>query len=121
VPVSASQISVPDLAAETGSMTGWWVPSLSPTTSTIQSDQTPDFQADPKQALSVGIFAGIFLFFRSPVRLAVSQADFSLPSLHLHCQSKPDDSDGHSDAADRLNDVEATLARFKLSTNPADR
>jgi hypothetical protein len=26
-------------------------------------NQHPDFQADPKQALSVGIFAGIFLFF----------------------------------------------------------
>jgi hypothetical protein len=37
VPVSASQISVPDLAAETGSMTGGWVASLCPTTSTKQS------------------------------------------------------------------------------------
>jgi hypothetical protein len=30
----------------------------------------------------VGNFAGIVLFFQSPVTPAVSQADFSLPSLH---------------------------------------
>jgi hypothetical protein len=30
----------------------------------------------------VGIFAGIVLLFQSPVTLAVSQADFSLPSPH---------------------------------------
>ncbi len=30
----------------------------------------------------MGIFAGIVPLFRSPVTLAVSQADFSLPSLH---------------------------------------
>jgi hypothetical protein len=40
--------------------------------------------------------------------------------LSLHRQSKPDDRDGHADAADRLSDV-ATLPRFKFSTNPADR
>jgi hypothetical protein len=49
---------------------------------TIQSYQTADFQAEKKQAVSVGIFAGIVLFFQSPVTLAVSQADFSLPSPH---------------------------------------
>jgi hypothetical protein len=49
---------------------------------TIQSYQTADFQAESKQAVSVGIFAGTVLFSRSPVTLAVSQAEFSLPSLH---------------------------------------
>ena len=49
---------------------------------TIQSSRTADFQADSKPAVSVGIFAGIVLLFRSLVTLAVSQADFSLPSLH---------------------------------------
>jgi hypothetical protein len=53
-----------------------------PVAPTIQSDQTADFQAESKQAVSAGVSAGIFLLFRSPVTLAVSQADFSLPSLH---------------------------------------
>jgi len=35
--VSASEISVPGSVAETGSMTGWWVTSLCPITSTTQS------------------------------------------------------------------------------------
>jgi hypothetical protein len=48
---------------------------------TIQSFQTADFRADSKEAVSVGIFAGIVPLFRSLVTLAVSQADFSLPSL----------------------------------------
>jgi hypothetical protein len=34
--------------AETGSMTGWWVPSLSPTGPTIQSPQTARFPHDVK-------------------------------------------------------------------------
>jgi hypothetical protein len=63
-------------------MTGWWVASLCPITSTIQSFRTTDFQADSKRAVSVGIFAGIVPLFRSLVTLAVSQADFGLPSLH---------------------------------------
>jgi hypothetical protein len=50
--------------------------------STIQFLRTADFQADSKRAVSVGIFAGIVPLFRSLVTLAVSQADFSLPSLH---------------------------------------
>jgi hypothetical protein len=46
------------------------------------SHQTADFQAESKQAVSVGIFAGVILLFQSPVTPAVFQADFSLPSLH---------------------------------------
>ena len=49
---------------------------------TIQSSGTADFQANSKPAVSVGIFAGIVPLFRSLVTLAVSQADFGLPSLH---------------------------------------
>ena len=43
---------------------------------TIQSPRTADFQAGSKRAVSVGIFAGIVPLCRSPVTLAVSQADF---------------------------------------------
>jgi hypothetical protein len=43
---------------------------------TIQSFRTADFQADLKRAVSVGIFPGIVPLLRSPVTLAVSQADF---------------------------------------------
>jgi hypothetical protein len=46
MPVSASQISAPGSAAETGSMTGWWVASLCPSASTIQSSQTARFRYD---------------------------------------------------------------------------
>src|SRR6267378_7846359 len=53
-----------------------------PMTSTIQSYETADPGADSRLAVSVGIFAGIVPLFRSPVALAISQADFSLPSLH---------------------------------------
>jgi len=49
---------------------------------TIQSFKTAHFQTDSKRAVSGGIFAGIVPLFRSLVTLAVSQADFSLPSLH---------------------------------------
>jgi hypothetical protein len=49
---------------------------------TSKSFKTADFQTDSKRAVSVGIFAGIIPRFRSLVTLAVSQADFSLPSLH---------------------------------------
>src|SRR5258707_13701928 len=66
----------------TGSMTGWGVGSSVPSVSTIQSFQTADLRAGSKEAVSVGIFAGIIPLFRSLVTLAVSQADFSLPSLH---------------------------------------
>jgi hypothetical protein len=45
-------------------MTGWWVPSLSPTNSTIQSHQTAGFHADLKQVASAGVFAGFRLSFR---------------------------------------------------------
>jgi hypothetical protein len=38
-----------------------------PVAPTIQSYETADFQVESKQAISVGIFAGIFLSFRSPV------------------------------------------------------
>jgi hypothetical protein len=63
-------------------VTAWGVGSLVPSVSTIQFLRTADFQADSKRAVSVGIFAGIVPLFRSLVTLAVSQADFSLPSLH---------------------------------------
>ena len=43
---------------------------------TIQSFQTTDLWAGSKEAISVGIFAGIIPLFRSLVILAVSQADF---------------------------------------------
>jgi hypothetical protein len=39
---------------------------------TIQSHQTADFQADLKQAVSAGIFAGIVPVFRSLVRYPVA-------------------------------------------------
>jgi hypothetical protein len=42
--------------AETGSLTGWWVPSLSLTISTIQPLQTAYFRRDVKQGISVGTF-----------------------------------------------------------------
>jgi hypothetical protein len=57
-------------------MTAWGVGSLVQMVSTIQSPRTADFQAGSKRAVSVGIFAGIVPPFRSPVTLAVSQADF---------------------------------------------
>ena|SRR6266850_1079625 len=67
----------------TGRFDDWvGVGSSVPSVSTIKSPRTADFEADSKRAVSVGIFAGIVLVFRSPVTLAVSQVDFSLPSLH---------------------------------------
>ena len=57
-------------------MTGWGVGSSVPSVSTIQSFQTTDLRAGSKEAISVGIFAGIIPLFRSLVILAVSQADF---------------------------------------------
>src|SRR5258708_7271275 len=53
-----------------------------PVAPTIQSFQTADLRAGSKEAVSVGIFAGIIPLFRSLVTLAVSQADSGLPSLH---------------------------------------
>jgi len=80
-PVSASKISVPDSDVR-DRFDDWGVGSSVPSSSTIQSHQTADVQAESKQAVSVGIFASIVLLFRSPVTLAVSQADSSLPSPH---------------------------------------
>jgi hypothetical protein len=48
------KIPFPTRISETGSMTGWWVISLSPTNSAIQSPQTTRFSVDPKQAVSGG-------------------------------------------------------------------
>jgi hypothetical protein len=62
--------------------TAWGAASSDHTISTIQSFQTTDLRAGSKEAISVGIFAGIIPLFRSLVTLAVSQADFCLPSLH---------------------------------------
>jgi hypothetical protein len=60
-------------------MTGWGVGSSNHTVSTIQSYETANPGADSLWADSVGIFAGIVPLFRSPVTLAVSQADFWPP------------------------------------------
>ena len=49
-----------------------------PITPTIQSFQTADFRADSKEAVSVGIFAGIVALVRSPVTLSVFHADMSI-------------------------------------------
>jgi hypothetical protein len=49
---------------------------------TIQSNQTAGFRADKKQAVSVGISAGIVPLRRSLATLVVSKPDFGLPSLH---------------------------------------
>jgi hypothetical protein len=68
--------------SETGSTTGWGVGSSVRSSPTIQSHQPADFQPESKQAVPVGICAGILLLFRSPVTRAVSQADFRLPSPH---------------------------------------
>jgi hypothetical protein len=68
--------------SETGSTTGWGVGSSVHSSPTIQSHQTADFQAESKQAVSAGIFAGIVRLFPSPVKLPVSQVEFSLPSPH---------------------------------------
>jgi hypothetical protein len=64
------------LLPETGSIPAWGAGSLVQIISTIQSPRTTDFQTGSKRAVSVGIFAGIVPLFRSPVTLAVSQADF---------------------------------------------
>jgi hypothetical protein len=58
------------------------VPGSSPGAPTIQSYRTTNPRADSEQAVSWGIFASIVALVRSPVTPAVSQADFSLPSLH---------------------------------------
>ena len=63
-------------------MTAWGAASLVQMVSTIQSYRTTNPRADSEQAVSWGIFAGIVAPVRSPVTPAVSQADFSLPSLH---------------------------------------
>lgn len=61
-------------------------PSLSgvrvPLWSTTQSYEIANPGGHAKQAASSGIFASIFPLFRSPVTLAVSQADSSRLSLH---------------------------------------
>jgi hypothetical protein len=49
---------------------------------TIQSRQTAVFRAAQKQAVCVGISAGIVPLRRSLVKLVLSRPDFSLPSLH---------------------------------------
>jgi hypothetical protein len=63
-------------------MTAWGASSLIQIVSTIQSYETANPRPASGWPASAGIFAGIFPPFRSPVTLAVSQADFSLPSLH---------------------------------------
>jgi hypothetical protein len=51
--------------SETGSTTGWGVGSSVPSSPTIQSYQTAEFQAESKWAVSVGGSAGIVPHFRS--------------------------------------------------------
>jgi hypothetical protein len=46
---------------------------------TIQSHQTADFQVESKRAVSAGIFAGVFLLFRSPMTFAVLSGRFQPP------------------------------------------
>ncbi len=62
--------------------TVWGAASSNHTISTIQSFKTAHFQTDSKRAVSGGIFAGIVPLYRSLATLAVSEADFSHPSLH---------------------------------------
>src|SRR5229473_2196945 len=45
--------------SETGSMTGWWVASLCPSASTIQSSRTAETVVDRKEAVSAGILPPI--------------------------------------------------------------
>jgi hypothetical protein len=49
---------------------------------TTQSDQTADFQADVKQAYSVGILGYFVPPLRSLAAVAVFRPDFGVPSLH---------------------------------------
>jgi hypothetical protein len=74
--------------------TAWGAASSNHIISTIQSFKTAHFQTDSKRAISGGIFAGIVPLFRSLVTLAVSQADFSLPSLHPKIPSPQQGFDG---------------------------
>ena len=53
-----------------------------PVVPTTQSFETTNPRPASGWPVSAGIFADIFPPFRSPVTLAVSQADLSLPSLH---------------------------------------
>jgi hypothetical protein len=76
VPVKARLQRSNEVAETQFEGTGWGAASSVQIISTIQSPRTADFQADSKRAVSVGIFAVIVPFFRSPVTLAVSQADF---------------------------------------------
>jgi len=70
------------LAAENGSMTGWWVTSLCPTASTIQSPQTTLSPVDAKKGASAGIsghlLPGLCLCRRSPFFVMI----FGALSLH---------------------------------------
>ena len=77
---SGSEIGAIKAVAETRfDRTAWGAASSNHTISTIQSFQTADLRAGSKEAVSVGIFAGIIPLFRSLVTLAVSQADFWPP------------------------------------------
>jgi hypothetical protein len=77
-------------------MTGWWVASLCPTASTIQSIQTAGFQAGLKEAVFGEISAGIVLAFRSLVTVTVSRADFGLPSPHPKIPFPAEELDGRN-------------------------
>jgi hypothetical protein len=65
--------------SETGSTTGWGVGSSVHSSPTIQSHQTADFQAKSKQAVYVGIYAGIVLLFQSPVTIWSLSGRFEPP------------------------------------------
>jgi hypothetical protein len=65
--------------SETGSMTEWWVASLCPSASTIQSSQTAHFVGDSKEAVSAGISPVSSPDFLSLWTSAVSRANFWPP------------------------------------------
>jgi hypothetical protein len=67
--------------SETGSMTGWGVTSSIHSVSTIRSYRTTEIVVDRKQAVSAGIFAGIFRSFGLQRRLRSFRRIFSHPSL----------------------------------------
>ncbi len=60
-------------------MTGWWVTSLSPTTSTIQSFQTADLRVGSKEAVSAGISDHLLPGLWSLQAFALFRDDFWRP------------------------------------------
>jgi hypothetical protein len=69
--------------AETGSMTGWWVTSLSPTTSTTQSPQTACFQHYAESRVSAGDFRPLISQILVSVGVHASRGQFWVPCLRI--------------------------------------